>query len=107
MQNEHRKKTRFACLHKAYNQNKEVGIVKNLSSSGCFISTKNEGTNLSELTFELPVLPQIYKTVKIKCETMWKNKYGIGANFNLNDENRKILSAWAFGKKFEEKSIRI
>ena len=107
MPQENRKQPRFACLQKVYNEDKELGIVKNLSSSGCYIVTENKGNNLSELTFEVPVLPQIHKMVKIKCKTMWRNKNGIGANFSLNEENRKILSAWAFGKKFEERSIRI
>ena len=106
-QNEKRKRQRFVCLHKVYNQNKKLGIVKNLSTSGCFIATEDKGDNISELTFDLPVLPQIHKIVKIKCKTLWRNKKGIGTNFILNDENKKILSAWAFGKKFEEKSIRI
>jgi len=106
-ENEKRKHARFLFRQKVYSQNKELGIVKNLSSSGCFIATENKGNNISELTFELPVLPQIHKIVEIKCKTMWRNKNGIGTNFSLNDENRKILSAWAFGKKFEEKSIRI
>ncbi len=107
MPQENRKQPRFAFFQKVYNQSKELGIVKNLSSSGCFISTDNKGNNLSELTFELPVTPQIHKVVKIKCKTMWRNRNGIGAIFSPNNENRKILSAWAFGKKFEEKSIRI
>ena len=107
MPQENRKDPRFVFRQKVYSQSKELGIIKNLSSSGCFIATENKGNNISELKFELSVLPQIRKIVEIKCKTMWRDKNGIGANFNLNDKNRKILSAWAFGKKFEERSIRI
>lgn len=81
-----------------------LGLAKNFSIGGGFIETNETIDNTFNVSYELN---KSLKVVNMKCVVMWKNNFGIGTRFNLDNESRKILSKWLFVKKVEQKGIRI
>ncbi len=81
-----------------------LGLAKNMSIDGCFIETKKSIDNTFCISYGLN---KRLKVVNMKCRVIWKNNFGIGTKFSLDDENKKILSQGLFIKNVEEKGIRI
>ncbi len=105
MQRDDRKYPRFGFTEKVLSQGRYFGVGIDLSLGGCFIETKSKGLNFSDISFPLVVLPRIRKEIRIQVEPMWSSSKGVGAKFNLNDDNRTVLSQWEFIKKLEEMEI--
>lgn len=73
-----------------------LGLAKNISIGGCFIETNETIDNTFNVSYELN---KSLKVVNMKCVVMWKNNFGIGTRFNLDNESRKILSKWFIHQK--------
>lgn len=102
LQQKMRKKSRYSSDIEVSLGNGSSGFVRNISIGGCFIETKTDIKN----TFNIPIISfDPLKVVNLQCKVMWSNNTGIGTEFDLNDENRKVLSWWVFVKKVDKMKI--